>query len=80
VRPRRPVSQDVVDVQDAIGKVSKKIEDLEEEIATAKEEKLEGWQAEVAALRRKEEQLREEKSKLQEEKLLLLKKDADEQP
>jgi chromosome segregation ATPase len=80
VRPRRPVSQDVVDVQDAIGKVSKKIEDIEGDITIAKEAKEEGWQVEVAALRREKEQLREEKSKLQEEKLLLLKKDADEQP
>jgi hypothetical protein len=79
VRPRRAVSQDVLDVQDAIGTVVKKIDGVEEDIATAKLEKAEGWQVEVAALRREKEQLREEKNQLQEKELLLLKKDAQDQ-
>ena len=66
VRPRRPVSQDVLDVQDAIGKVSEKIEDIEGDIMIAKEAKEEGWQVEVAALRREKEQLREKEKQLQE--------------
>ena len=87
VRPRRPVSQDVLDVRKALEDVTTEINVLRSRIATLDTDidafrtmKEEGWQTEVAALRRKEEQLREEKKQLQEKELLLLKRDAAEQP
>jgi hypothetical protein len=59
-------------VEGELEQVASKIEGVERAIEVARREKAEGWQVEVAALRRKEEQLRRKEELLREEKARLM--------